>query len=97
MTAKVSMPINSVEMQEFLFAETIDELADGKTLGSLEFKRHVRESFRYHRFATMNWLLMNGVSIPAKLLTDESHPRVGFQLPDRPAVAKEARSTKLDA
>lgn len=85
---KVSMPVSAVEMQEYLFSETLAKIAykcerekhnvtDWSTL-----KRETRESFRFHRFAVMNWLMMNGVSIPAELLSDQAHKPVGQQMPD---------------
>lgn len=86
---QVSMPIAAVEMQEFLFAETLARVADQcekekhNVTDWASLRRQVREAFRLQRFAVMNWLLMNGVSIPAALLSDTTHATVGNQLPDK--------------
>jgi len=89
MSDEVSMPVSSVEMQEYLFAQSLGKIAakcekaqNGVT-DFAELRHEIRVCFRYHRFGVMNWLLMNGVSIPASLLTDQSHPAVGMQFPDR--------------
>lgn len=88
---KVSMPVSSVEMQEYLFAETLAKVAAkceserGNVIDWDDLKRNIRESFRFQRFAVMNWLLMNGVSIPAELLSDQAHKPVGQQFPDQSA------------
>ena len=86
--AEINMPISAVEMQECLFSETLVKMADKTAAESdtymdwSKLKKEIRRSFRYQRFAVMNWLLMNGVSIPAELLTDDAHPIVGSQYPD---------------
>ena len=88
MIDKPTMPVDAIEMEEFLFSGTIVQVAqnckheeiDVQDWGKL--KTYTRESFRFHRFAVMNWLLMNGVSIPAELLSDQMHMEVGAQMPD---------------
>lgn len=82
------MPIAAVELQEYLFSETLAKVAircsqDDEPGKWDELRKHTREDFRWQRFAVMNWLIMNGVSIPAELLTDQAHPPVGQQYPDR--------------
>jgi len=84
----IDMPVSSVELQEYLFAEALKECAK-ECESSEDMQRHskliknIRESFRLQRFAVINWLLMNGVSIPPELLSDEAHPTVGNQYPDK--------------
>lgn len=36
-------------------------------------KEHFLSCFRWHRFFVFNWLMMNGVLIPAELMRDELH------------------------
>ena len=90
------MPVSSVEMQEYLFSETLERVASnceaagegGALTNWSDLKQQTRESFRFHRFAVMGWLQMNGVSIPAKLLTDQTHAPVGQQYPDQTETPK---------
>jgi len=85
----VTMPISSVELQEYLFAQTLLNVAskcEAEKRNVTDYRElaiEIRKSFRYQRFAVINWLLMNGVSIPAELLTDQTHPQVGNQFPDK--------------
>lgn len=87
-----SMSIAAIELQEYLFAESLAKVAGNcqheshNVVDWADLKRQTRQSFRLQRFAVMNWLLMNGVSIPAELLTDEAHPPVDEQYPDRTEV-----------
>jgi hypothetical protein len=89
MSKELAVPIGAVEVQEFLFSESLAKVA-----GNCEREKHnvtdwsalqqqVRETFRLHRFAVTSWLMMNGVSIPAHLLADQAHPPVGEQYPDK--------------
>lgn len=74
------MPIGSVEMQEYLVAAN---LVAGITNQNDEQRlQNLRECFRFQRFAVMNWLMINGISIPFDLLSDQTHPKPGNQLPD---------------
>lgn len=85
----LKMPIGSVEVQEYLFSNTLADVAkrceetkkNVTDYGPLRIQ--IRESFRLQRFAVMNWLMMNGVSIPPSLLSDQTHPRAGSQFPDQ--------------
>lgn len=93
------MPIASVELQEYLFAQTLAAVAQRESSDAQaanviagdskketdwrNLRSQIRVSFRLQRFAVMNWLLMNGVSIPAALLSDGAHPAVGMQYPDK--------------
>jgi len=81
------MPIAAVELQEFMFATTMEvqrasiaasEQPDWKFLHD-----EARRAFRLHRFQVMNWLLINGVRIPPQLLSDQTHPDVPCQYPDQ--------------
>lgn len=87
MSNDIKMPISAVELQEFLFAETATVAAmqknDNGTITTNKVRDHIRESFRFQRFAVMNWLMMNGVAIPSHLLSDQAHPPVGSQQPDK--------------
>jgi hypothetical protein len=88
MSDEVTMPVASIEMQEYLFAETLVKIAakceaEKKNVTEWDaLKREIRTCFRFQRFAVMNWLMMNDVSVPARLLTDQCHPPVGRQFPD---------------
>ena len=75
------MPVDSIEMQEYLFSHSLG--IQSESLETSELRKEIRKCFRFQRFAVMNWLLMNGVSIPADLLTDDTHPKVGEQFPDK--------------
>lgn len=83
------MPVAAVELQEYLFAETLAKVAANcesekhNVTDWSKLKKEIRESFRYQRFGVMNWLLMNGVSIPAELMSDQAHKPVGQQMPDQ--------------
>jgi hypothetical protein len=89
-------PIGGVELYEYLMANAIGVAANDRynKISNAEeaaaLNRHdIRSALRLHRFAVMNWLMMNGVSIPPHLLSDMYHPIVGQQLPDRvPDVVK---------
>lgn len=82
--------IGPVELQEYLFAATQGKKAfGGSNAQSKALTDDIREILRLHRFVVFNWLLISGVSIPAELLADETHPGIGKQLPDQP--------TRLDA
>lgn len=81
--------IDGVEMQEFLFASTSTQYAI-KTVAEQhnvpewdKVRDHIRGALRLHRFMVTNWLMLNGVKIPADLLADQAHPEVGQQMPDR--------------
>lgn len=81
--------IGPVEMQEFLFSKTISDGCFSAIHGMNGVQREkltkdIREVLRLHRFSVFTWLLMSGVSVPANLLADETHPKVGYQLPDQP-------------
>lgn len=86
---EAKMPIGSVEMQEYLFANTLTGVAkrcEEKKHNVTDFAplaREIRECFRFQRFAVMNWLMQNGVTIPAELLSDQTHPRPGSQFVDQ--------------
>lgn len=73
--SNVKMPVSALELQEYLFAANIPN-ADAHSI------KATRDCFYFHRFQVMNWLLMNGVSIPAHLLSDQAHPRIGLQTVD---------------
>lgn len=79
-----------MEMQEYLFANTSAEFAircekEKVNVADIDKARdHVREMLRFHRFTVINWLMVNGVKIPVELLSDQTHPGVGFQTPDQP-------------
>lgn len=71
-----------VELTEYLFAQTAAEYAHaGHTVA--EIREHMRGAMRLARFTVFNWLISNGVSIPAELLADRTHPAVGQQAPDQ--------------
>lgn len=83
------IPIHSVEMTEYLFANTLTRVAakcvedkhnviDWKPLVD-----QIRGSMRMDRFNVLNWLRMNGVEIPVELMSDQMHPVVGEQYPDQ--------------
>lgn len=74
-------PVSILEFEQYLFARTLVQ-ADGSP--EVMFK-HIRESFRLHRFFVFTWLVMNGVALPVELVSDTAHPRVGEQKPDQPA------------
>lgn len=84
----LSMSLSAVEMQEYLFSETLAKVAakceieKHNVIDWTTLKNQIRESFRLQRFAVMNWLRMNGVSIPVELLSDQAHKPVGQQMPD---------------
>lgn len=87
----IKVSIGGVELQEFLFSQTAARYAlriyaeaqpGEDVLGKVG--NHIRGSLRLNRFATMNWLMMNGVTIPPELLDDRTHPEVGRQAPDQP-------------
>lgn len=80
-----------MEMQEYLFANTeaqrvSSQFHSGASYNGGDHRTNLRTLFRLHRFSVINWLLMQGVSIPAELLADQTHPEVGKMLPDNPAV-----------
>lgn len=82
--------IGPVELQEYLFAATQANATYPLIMGNKDEEREnltksIREILRLHRFVVINWLLMSGVSVPAGLLADETHPQVGDQLPDAPS------------
>lgn len=77
----INMPVSSVEMQEYLFAESLG--TQDEKLATCDIKLEFRKCFRFQRFAVMNWLMLNGVSIPSELLSDQTHPFVGQQFPDQ--------------
>lgn len=73
--SNIKMPVVALEVQEYLFAANIP----GATPETI---KAMRECFYFHRFQVMNWLLMNGVSLPAHLISDQTHPRIGLQTVD---------------
>lgn len=87
----VRLPIDSVELQEFLFSTTdvkkaVSCLESGNLYNDSQQQKlfeHLRKGYRLHRFMVLNWLMMNGVQIPLALLSDEVHPEVGKQYPDQ--------------
>lgn len=71
-----------VELTEYLFAQTAAEYAHaGHTVA--EIREHMRGAMRLARFTVFNWLIGNGVRIPAELMADRTHPEVGQQTPDQ--------------
>ena len=66
--------IASLEMFEFLLASNRKNHSQSA----------IRDVMRLHRFQVFNWLMANGVAIPAVLLDDRTHPLPGDQRPDRP-------------
>lgn len=76
------MPVSAVEVQEVLNAEYVVRLLESET-GAVSIAKELRTVLRLHRFTVMVWLLQNGVSIPPGLLSDQAHPLVGNQFPDR--------------
>jgi hypothetical protein len=86
------MPIKAVELQEYLFADAAAGLTrDG--ISNSDLRWEIRSAFRLQRFAVMNWLLMNGVTIPGDLLSDQAHPPVGRQWPDEKGIGANAAAT----
>jgi hypothetical protein len=87
---EIKTPIASVELQEYLFAQTAAKYAARTARGACgqddmdRITGHIRGAFRLNRFTLFNWLMQNGVSIPAELLDDRTHPEVGNQTPDQP-------------
>ncbi len=73
--SSVKMPVSALELQEYLFAANLPN-ADKQLIAN------ARSCFYYHRFQVMNWLMMNGVSIPSQILSDQTHPIVGTQSVD---------------
>jgi hypothetical protein len=75
-----------MEMQEYLFAVTQSNKIKGnwQSFNGSECSKDIREILRLHRFTVLNWLMMQGVSIPMNLLSDQTHPKVGSMLPDMP-------------
>lgn len=53
------------------------ELSEEQKLERLKFR--VREKLHRHRFAVMDWLILNGVYIPEPLRNSENHPAPGKQ------------------
>lgn len=74
--------VSMLEIEEFLFSSTAAEFARRKS-DVIATQRHLRESFRLHRFFVFAWLLSNGVAINPALLADSTHLPVGEQTPDR--------------
>jgi len=81
----------AMEVSEFLMSNTqamkvagesgrVNRLEEGPLLIDM------RQILRLHRFTVMSWLMQNGVSIPAELLSDQTHREVGQQLPDATSV-----------
>ncbi len=73
----------AIVMQEMLFLELLRvaaqrDAANAPVTDWAHLKRRGRESFRLHRQAVMNWLMSNGVSIPAELRMDLAHPLSGL-------------------
>ncbi len=82
---KISI-VAPLELQEYLFADTSAQFAvhdNEETPGQIgQVRDHIRGALRIQRFNVMNWLVVNGVSIPAELLDDALHQPVGYQYPD---------------
>lgn len=81
------MPIAALELQEYLYADqlknqALDAVDAEDRTGACGVQKNARECLRFARFAVINWLLQNGASIPAELITDQAHPPVGHQYPD---------------
>ncbi len=79
---KPTAPISIVELEEFFFSQTA--VAFAKRNDPEAALKHLRESFRLHRFIVITWLLQNGVPLPVELVDDRTHPAVGAQMPDQP-------------
>lgn len=78
-----------MEVQEYLFSTTSADFAarlereKHNVFDTSKMRDHLRGGFRLHRFFVMNWLLTNGVKIPVELMSDQAHPEVGQQYPDK--------------
>lgn len=78
---EVRQGLAHVELTEYLFSTTAAAYAAEHA--SHEIRDHIREAMRLARFTVFNWLITNGVQIPAALLNDKLHAPVGQQLPDQ--------------
>lgn len=67
-----------LEVEEFLFAHNF-------TFHSPHGERNLRDLLWTHRFFVVSWLLMNGATIPARLVDDRVHRLPGDQSVDKPA------------
>lgn len=72
--------VRLLELKEFCYASSLPLPSENKRV----LVNHVRDVLRCHRFDVLAWLMQNGVQIPADLLSDNTHPQVGNQSPDRP-------------
>lgn len=71
-------PIRLLELEEYLYAHT--EAQQNRDPANREV--NIRELLWSHRFFIFTWLMMNGVAIPAELVSDNTHKRVGQQSVD---------------
>ena len=77
--------VTILEFEEFAFAETSARFARLQSTTDKEAADHIRGALHMHRFILFSWLLLNGVTLPSRLLDDRTHPKVGKQKPDQPA------------
>lgn len=89
--AEVLVGIQAVEVSEYLMAHTsavkwATESSRVSRLNEAELRNDYRAVMRLHRFAVINWLMQNGVSVPVELLGDQIHREVGQQMPDTGAL-----------
>lgn len=91
-TCLEAYPVAMVEMNEYLMATTLAEVKvfpnDPEAAKSLA--KEIRELMWWNRFFLFNWLMLNGVALPAELMADSLHKRVGNQVPDQPAKSFDA-------
>ena len=72
-------PIRMLELEEYLFAHT--EAQQNRTPDQRE--KIIRELLWQHRFFVFTWLMMNGVAIPAELVSDTTNLKPGSQSVDK--------------
>lgn len=82
------MNISSLELKEFLMAGQSATMAiqsgdcERQSFHFDKLRDHIRSALLIHRFDIMTWLMLNGVSIPLELLSDDVHVKVGSQSVD---------------
>ena len=77
--------IAPVEMQEYLLAASQAKKVFNTVSSEVSqvLITDLREILRLHRFTMFNWLLLQGISIPMKLLADDIHPQIPKNLKQR--------------
>lgn len=83
----MSQATQNLEEFEFNYSAQAADFAskfEGLSLPEKEQVRdHIRNLFWLNRFNVFNWLMLNGVEIPASLMVETMHPEVGKQTPDK--------------